>query len=159
MPPRVRRVVYILLVLVFVGLSARALPRYRAWVACEGTKTLAGEWLAEHTAPAARLALEPIGAIGYHSGRHVIDLGGLINADVWPLLRHGPRFDPAELLAYLRRQRADYLVDAVDGPWAGRLLRALPGSLRLDATITGPPGCGRIGVYAVSPPAASQEPK
>jgi len=155
-PPKLRRGAYAALLLLFIGLSARALPRYRDWVSCEGTKTLAGKWLAEHTAPTARLALEPIGAIGYHSHRYIIDLGGLITADVWPVLRHGPLFDPPELLAYLRARRADYLVDAVDGPWAGKLLRAEPDSLRLTATVSGPPGCGQIGVYTVTP---DQEPK
>ena len=149
--PNLRRGLYAVLVMLFFGLSARALPRYRDWVSCEGTKTLAGRWLAEHTPPSARLALEPIGAVGYHSHRYIIDLGGLITSDVWPVLRHGPRFDPAELLAYLRARRTDYLIDAVDGPWAGRLLRGEPDSLHLTATIAGPPGCGEIGVYTVSP--------
>jgi hypothetical protein len=143
------RVLFVLILFAHVALCGRALPRYRDWVACEGTKTLAGQWLAEHTAPDARLALEPIGAIGYHSHRYIVDLGGLISADVWPVIRNGPQFNPNELLAYLRMHRADYLIDAIDGPWAERMLHALPDSLHLDATTPGPEGCGVVGVYAV----------
>ncbi len=143
------RALFVLILFAHVALCGRALPRYRDWVACEGTKTIAGRWLAEHTAPDARLALEPIGAIGYHSHRYIVDLGGLTSADVWPVIRNGPGFDPKELLAYLRTHRADYLIDAVDGPWAGRMLHALPDSLDLEATIRGPEGCGTVGVYAV----------
>ncbi|MBI1816458.1 MAG: hypothetical protein HYR72_15880 [Deltaproteobacteria bacterium] len=146
---RSRRVLFVLILFAQVALCWRALPRYRDWVTCEGTKTRAGKWLAEHTAPDARLALEPIGAIGYYSHRYIVDLGGLISADVWPVIRNGPDFDPNELLAYLRMRHADYLIDAVDGPWAGRLLRALPDALHLEATIRGLEGCGAVGVYAV----------
>ncbi|HUI26160.1 MAG TPA: hypothetical protein VL403_08760 [Candidatus Kryptonia bacterium] len=148
-PPRWHRALFGLLVAGHLAVCARALPRYRDWVACEGTKTLAGQWLATHTPADARLALEPIGAVGYHSQRYVIDLGGLIAADVWPVIRNGPEFDPNEMFDYLRERRADYVIDQVDGPWAGRLLRARPDSLRLVATIPGPTGCGVIGVYAL----------
>jgi hypothetical protein len=150
-PARTRGVVLAAIVLLHVGLTVRAWPRYRAWVACEGTKTLAGQWLAAHTTPGAHLAMEPIGAIGYHSRRYIIDLGGLITSDVWPVIDRGPAFDPSALSTYLRRHHADYLIDSVNGPWAGRLSRALPDSLHLTATIPGRPGCGEIGIYAVSP--------
>jgi len=149
--PRWHRVLFAVLVVGHLALCARALPRYRDWVACEGTKTLTGQWLKANTAPAARLALEPIGAVGYHSERYIVDLGGLITTDVWPVIRNGAGFDPTEMLEYLRARRADYLVDQVDGPWAGRLRRARPDSLRLQATIAGPPGCGAFGVYALQP--------
>jgi len=43
----------------------------------------------------------------------------------------------------------DYLIDQVDGPWSGRLLRARPDSLQLAASIAGPAGCGAIGVYSL----------
>ena len=63
----------------------------------------------------------------------------------------GPEFDPVEMLEYLRAHRADYLIDAVDGPWAGRLMAAAPASLHLQATIRGRPGCGMMGVYVLRP--------
>jgi hypothetical protein len=147
--PSLRQILLSVLLIIHAGLCVRALPRYRNWVECEGTKTLAGRWLAEHTPPDARLALEPIGAIGYHSGRYIVDLGGLLATDIWPVIRHGPKFDPVEMLEYLRTHQADYLIDAVEGPWAGRLLASDPGSLHLHATIPGRPGCGMIGVYTL----------
>ncbi|HVN87114.1 MAG TPA: hypothetical protein VMW17_19965 [Candidatus Binatia bacterium] len=156
-PSRRQRALFGVVIGLHLAVCARALPRYRDWVACEGTKTLAGQWLAAHLAPDARLALEPIGAIGLRSGRYIVDLGGLISRDVWPVIRNGPAFDAAEMLDFLRVRRVDYLIDQVDGPWAGRLLRAIPDSLRLDATIPGPTGCGVIGVYAVA--RANHEPK
>ncbi|MBI4516441.1 MAG: hypothetical protein HY699_11575 [Deltaproteobacteria bacterium] len=146
---RPRLALWMAIVVLHLALCVRALPRYRNWVACEGVKTAAGQWLATHTAPSARLALEPIGAIGYHSRRYIIDIGGLLAADVWPVIRRGPGFEPDELLGYLRRRRANYLVDTVDGPWAGRLLATRPGALQQQATINGPPGCAILSVYSL----------
>ena len=67
---------------------------------------------------------------------------GLLNPEL-------AKTEPTPLLAYLRMRRADYLIDSVDGPWAGRMLRTLPDSLHLNATIPGRPSCGATGVYTV----------
>jgi hypothetical protein len=62
-------------------------------------------WLRAHTAPDALVATHDIGAIGYFSGRQVIDLGGLTLPALVPLLNDQPA-----LVAYLQRERVDYVV-------------------------------------------------
>lgn len=48
-----------------------------------------GRWLAEHTPPPARVAMEPIGYIGYYSGRRILDEVGLVSPEMIPLNRAG----------------------------------------------------------------------
>jgi hypothetical protein len=62
-------------------------------------------WLRAHTASDALVATHDIGAIGYFSDRRVIDLGGLTQPDIVPLLD-----DQQALLAYLQRAHVDYVV-------------------------------------------------
>jgi hypothetical protein len=65
-----------------------------------------GRWIAGHTPPEARIALNDIGAIAYVSRREVVDLMGLVTPAVIPY-RHGGE---AGLLRYLERACPDYLV-------------------------------------------------
>lgn len=46
-----------------------------------------GLWLREHTGPFDRILLEPIGTIGYYSGRRILDLVGLVSPEVLPSYR------------------------------------------------------------------------
>jgi hypothetical protein len=46
-----------------------------------------GEWLAKNTVPTDRIMLEPIGYIGYFSGRPVLDIIGLVSPEVIPFYR------------------------------------------------------------------------
>ena len=62
-------------------------------------------WLREHTPASAIVATHDIGAIGYFSGRRVIDLGGLTQPEVVPLLN-----DQRALVAYLKQQQVGYVV-------------------------------------------------
>jgi hypothetical protein len=62
-------------------------------------------WLRTHTPAAALVATHDIGAIGYFSDRQVIDLGGLTQPEIVPLLN-----DQQALVAYLRRAHVDYVV-------------------------------------------------
>ena len=45
-----------------------------------------GNWLAANTPEDALIAVDDIGAIGYLSGRRVLDLNGLISPEMWPAL-------------------------------------------------------------------------
>jgi hypothetical protein len=65
-----------------------------------------GRWVAVHTAPGARLALNDIGAIAYMSRREVVDLMGLVTPAVIPYRRAGE----AGVLRYLERACPDYLI-------------------------------------------------
>ncbi|HEU5200026.1 MAG TPA: hypothetical protein VFU32_10325 [Ktedonobacterales bacterium] len=62
-------------------------------------------WLRAHTPLGALVATHDIGAIGYFSDRHVIDLGGLTQPEIVPLLS-----DQRALVAYLKQQRVEYVV-------------------------------------------------
>jgi hypothetical protein len=62
-------------------------------------------WLREHTPPGAVVATHDIGAIGYFSDRQVIDLGGLTQPEIVPLLS-----DQQALVAYLKEQQVGYVV-------------------------------------------------
>ena len=62
-------------------------------------------WLAANTPTEALVAAHDIGAIGYLSGRRLLDLAGLITPEVIPILR-----DEHKLAAFIVAQNADYLV-------------------------------------------------
>ena len=61
-------------------------------------------WLRDNTPPGALVATHDIGAIGYYSGRRVLDSAGLVTPQVLSLLNDQPR-----LLAYLKEQRVAYV--------------------------------------------------
>jgi len=65
----------------------------------------AARWLAANTPSTALVATHDIGAIGYFSGRRILDTAGLITPEVVPLLHDQPR-----LLAYLQERRVNYVV-------------------------------------------------
>ena len=62
-------------------------------------------WINNNTAPASRIAVHDIGAVGYFSHRNLIDLAGLINPEVIPFLRNETLLEQ-----YINEQKADYLV-------------------------------------------------
>ncbi|MBI5837404.1 MAG: hypothetical protein HZB25_09175 [Candidatus Eisenbacteria bacterium] len=77
-----------------------------------------GRWLRAHSAPDAVVATPDIGAVGYYSGRRVLDLGGLVTPAMAPLLA---RHDLGEIVRgglYQTVGRADYLVDRDARPGA-----------------------------------------
>jgi arabinofuranosyltransferase len=61
-------------------------------------------WLRDNTPPDATVATHDIGAIGYFSGRRLLDSAGLVTPKVLPMLQDQPR-----LLAYLKEQRVAYV--------------------------------------------------
>jgi len=65
-----------------------------------------GRWVAQQTAPGARLAVNDVGAISYFGERRVIDLMGLVTPEILPYRREGPH----GILRYLERTCPDYLV-------------------------------------------------
>jgi hypothetical protein len=62
-------------------------------------------WLKINTPPDALVAAHDIGAIGYLSQRHLLDLAGLITPEVIPIIR-----DEGRLAAFVVAREADYLV-------------------------------------------------
>lgn len=83
-----------------------------------------GRWFAEYTPPGTKIATPDIGAIGYFSGRRVVDLAGLVTPEVVPLLAEA---DQPEMVAHLRFAsftRPEYLIDRAPAPFD--LLRRSP---------------------------------
>ena len=65
-----------------------------------------GRWIAAHTPPDARLALNDVGAIAYVSRREVVDVMGLVTPAIIPYRRAGE----AGVLRCLERTCPDYLI-------------------------------------------------
>jgi hypothetical protein len=69
-----------------------------------------GEWLRDHTRAEAVVAALDIGAIGYVSGRRILDMNGLVTPDLIPFKREGRVND------YLAAHPPDYIVDVSADP-------------------------------------------
>ncbi|MFN8010758.1 MAG: hypothetical protein U0P81_05080 [Holophagaceae bacterium] len=65
-----------------------------------------GRWVADHTPPEARLALNDVGAIAYLSRREVVDLMGLVTPAILPYRREGE----AGVIRFVEAVRPDYLI-------------------------------------------------
>jgi hypothetical protein len=62
-------------------------------------------WISENTSPNAAIAVHDIGAMGYFGERKIIDLAGLIQPELIPMIR-----DDKKIEKFLRLTGADYLV-------------------------------------------------
>ncbi|MGC8668232.1 MAG: hypothetical protein ACP5VE_08980 [Chthonomonadales bacterium] len=58
-----------------------------------------GQWLAGNTRPSDRVLLEPLGYIGYYSGRPMIDAVGIVSPQVLRFYRAGSRDPLADMIA------------------------------------------------------------
>lgn len=93
----------VLLVPGFFVIGAR---QYGADVRIINTEMVAtAQWVAEHVPPDELLAVHDIGAVGYYAPRPILDLAGLINPEVVPVLHDGPA-----LMTLLCEKRARYLM-------------------------------------------------
>ena len=68
-----------------------------------------GQWLARHTPSTAVVATHDVGALGYFSGRRIVDTAGLVNPAILPYLPAGVQADEG-VWRYLQQVRPDYLV-------------------------------------------------
>jgi hypothetical protein len=66
-----------------------------------------GLWLARNTPADALISMEPIGYIGYYSGRRVLDEVGLVSPGVIPFTRRGAGW----FTGVIRKYRPDYIVE------------------------------------------------
>ena len=80
---------------------------YRVQQAEEAVRTRIGLWLRENTPEHARVALEPIGYVGYYSQRRILDEVGLVSPEMVPLNREGAGW----FWEMLHRFRPDYVVE------------------------------------------------
>jgi hypothetical protein len=95
----------ILIIFWLLGLNA-----YRKDVAfIESEMVNIANWVAQNTDKNAIIAAHDIGALGFFSGRDIVDLAGLINPEVIPFIR-----DEEKLKIYLDERNANYLVTFPD---------------------------------------------
>lgn len=93
----------ILVSLGFCYLGAKAYANDVAVIETEMVEP--SKWIAQDTPTTSRIAAHDIGALGYFGQRYVIDLAGLVNKDVVPIVT-----DPISLQNYLKESNADYLM-------------------------------------------------
>lgn len=93
-----------------------------------------GKWLAANSDESAVVATPDIGAIGYYSGRTILDLGGLVSPAINRMRREADVERIIEEGLYLPLG-ADYLVDRSETParFAGKTI----GGVRFDAVMRG----------------------
>ncbi len=87
----------------FWFLGARAYAQDVAVIESEMVAT--AQWIREHLPPEEPIAAHDIGALGYYAPQPLVDLAGLLNPEVIPILRDGPA-----LARYLQARNIQYLV-------------------------------------------------
>ena len=104
---RLRAVAMALFLVAAVAAVGPAASRY-AWAVqnIDAMQVRLGQWVAAHTPPEARLALNDVGAITYLSRREVVDVMGLVTPAILPYRREGE----AGVLRYLEGACPDYLI-------------------------------------------------
>lgn len=108
--PRVlSRATLALLVAVPLAFAAIGAQAYRDDVTIINRETVAAaRWVEAQTPPDALVAAHDVGALGYFSGRRLVDLAGLVSPEAIPFLG-----DPEAMAAYVRARGADYLVQGL----------------------------------------------
>jgi hypothetical protein len=67
------------------------------------------EWVSENLKTTDLIAVHDIGAMGYFTKNPIIDLAGLINSDVIPIMN-----DDSKLYAYMQTKKAKYFIGFSD---------------------------------------------
>jgi hypothetical protein len=98
------------------------------------------KWLDLETPRIAVVAAHDIGAIGYYGNRTIIDLAGLINPEVIPMIR-----DETQLAAYLSDNHVDYLVTFPD--WYPELIYGKTQIYSTDSMFSRAAGHTNMAVY------------
>jgi hypothetical protein len=94
---------YVLILGAFYILGMKAFDKDVAFIQSEMVKVSA--WVRDNTDQDAVIAAHDIGALGYFSGREIIDLAGLVTPDVIDFIR-----DESRLASYIDSRGAEYLV-------------------------------------------------
>ncbi len=129
-PTRAFRYLAVALVVLCLAAQPVALKRRIESTGIQQIRRTVGEAIERDTPAAARIALEPIGEIGYYANRYIVDMGGITNAQIQPCLKGG-FLDVALVWSCLQAERADYLVTYDDDSFLGRLPQAFPDRFQL----------------------------
>ncbi|HFQ93859.1 MAG TPA: hypothetical protein ENK32_07615 [Anaerolineae bacterium] len=105
----------LLILLIFTLAALWQLPKWADMLATntkevQDIDVALGLWLAENTPPDALIAVDDIGAIGFLSGRRIVDMNGLVSPEMWPAVRQpvGLPRDRA-LTRLLSQSQPDYM--------------------------------------------------
>lgn len=119
-----RAVSLVLIISLFLWAGGRTLPQWATTLGQNSQEIIAvdvaiAHWLAANTPPDALIAVDDIGAIGFLSGRRLLDLNGLISPEMWPVIKGEPEGRPrneatARLLSTLQ---PDYLAVFPEWHW------------------------------------------
>ncbi len=102
----VARVYLLLLAVIPLSFLVLGMRAYQNDVAIiESEMVQSARWIAENTAPEGVIAAHDIGALGYYGNRRILDLAGLINPEVIPIITN-----TSALSAYIHEKKVDYLV-------------------------------------------------
>jgi hypothetical protein len=71
----------------------------------ESQHMVVARWLRDHTPPDAVIATQDIGVLAYFSERRLIDMAGLTDPAVVPIMHQ-----PEQMAAYIREKGGDYIV-------------------------------------------------
>jgi hypothetical protein len=104
-----------LILLIFTLAALWQLPKWANMLATntkevQDIDVALGQWLAENTPPDALIAADDIGAIGFLSGRRIVDMNGLISPEMWTAVRQPvglPR--DRELTRLLSQSQPDFM--------------------------------------------------
>ncbi len=106
LPRFVRRVLFISIPVLLVIFWVRGAEQYAIDVRIiDSELTETGQWIRANTPPEALIGAHDIGAIGYFSGRVLVDTAGLITPEVVPFIT-----DEAKVMAFLEDRQVDYVV-------------------------------------------------
>lgn len=128
----------LLVTLAFLVNGARAYATDVAIIESEMVDT--ARWLHENTRIDDLLAVHDIGAIGYFSGRNILDLAGLASPEVIPFIR-----DEEKLAAYMDSRSVAYLVTFPD--WYHDLPKAKGILFQTDGVFSPAEGGENMTVY------------
>jgi len=128
----------ILVTVMFLFLGAQAYARDARIIETE--MVAVAHWLGAKTPPGTIIAAHDIGAIGYFTGRPLVDLAGLITPEVIPFIR-----DETALLEFALREGAEYLVTFPG--WYPQLTQSLPQVYQTHAPWAVEAGGDNMAVY------------
>jgi hypothetical protein len=139
----------VVVTMLFAGLGARA---YALDVALIETEMVAAaRWIAANTEAGSLIAAHDIGALGYFGQRAVLDMAGLADSQVIPILR-----DEARLAQFLTKSGASYLMTFP--AWYPSLIRCARPVYLSNASFSPQQGGENMVVYAwPSPPVVPPE--
>lgn len=126
--------------LLFLAMGCAAYQTDVAIIETEMVRT--ARWIQSNTSPGSRIAAHDIGALGYFSDHEIIDLAGLVNPEVIPIIRN-----ESGLRNYLILKGADYLVTFPG--WYPDLTRSLQPVFQTSGKVSPQAGGENMAVFSL----------